>query len=63
MATYLLILYAFRIGSVSYVVAVREMAVVIGVALGMIFLNERLTCWKAIGVISIIIGLVMIKVA
>ena len=61
--TYLLILYAFRLGNVSYAVAVREFAVVIGAALGVIFLGEKLTKLKVVGIVSIMVGLLLIKLA
>lgn len=44
--TYLLILFAYRLGPASYIVAVREFAVVIGALLGVMFLHERLTLRK-----------------
>jgi drug/metabolite transporter (DMT)-like permease len=61
--TYLLILYAFRLGNVSYAVAVREFAVVIGAALGIVFLGEKLTKQKVVGIVAIIVGLILIKLA
>lgn len=61
--TYLLILYAFRLGNVSYAVAVREFAVVIGSALGIIFLHEKLTAPKFVGICLIMAGLILIKMA
>jgi drug/metabolite transporter (DMT)-like permease len=61
--TYLLILYAFRLGNVSYAVAVREFAVVIGAALGVVFLGEKLTKQKVVGIAAIIVGLILIKLA
>lgn len=61
--TYLLILYAFRLGNVSYAVAVREFAVVIGAALGIIFLHEKLTIPKLAGICLIMTGLILIKLA
>ena len=41
MATYLIILFTFQIGQVNYIVAVREFSVVVGSALGILFLKER----------------------
>jgi len=63
MGTYLIILFAFRLGPVSYIVAVREVAVVVGAGLGIVFLHERLTRAKAVAIIAIVIGLVAIKLA
>ena len=63
MATYLIVLFAFQLGEVSYIVAVREFSVVIGAALGVVLLGERLTLWKALGILSICLGLVLVKMA
>lgn len=60
--TYLIILYAYTLGPVSYIVAMREFAVVIGVGLGVIFLKERLTLRKALGIGAIVGGLMLLKV-
>ncbi|MBF0277540.1 MAG: EamA family transporter [SAR324 cluster bacterium] len=59
--TYLIILFAFTMGQVGYIVAVREFAVVIGALLGIIFLKEQLTIPKAIAIAAITLGLVCIK--
>ena len=59
--TYLMILFAFTMGSVSYVVAIREFAVVVGALLGIIFLKERLTFAKIAAIAAITFGLVCIK--
>lgn len=60
--TYLIILYAYTLGPVSYIVAMREFAVVIGVGLGVAFLKERLTLRKALGIGAIVAGLILLKV-
>ena len=60
--TYLLVLFAYTLGPVSYIVAVREFAVVVGAALGVVFLQERLTWSKGLGVALIVAGLVCIKI-
>jgi uncharacterized membrane protein len=62
-ATYLLILFAFRQGPASYIVAVRELSVVIGSLLGFILLHERFTVRKLIGITAITAGLILIKIA
>jgi uncharacterized membrane protein len=59
--TYLMILFAFTLGLVSYVVAIREFAVVIGALLGVVFLKERLTVSKVLAIFTITVGLVCIK--
>jgi drug/metabolite transporter (DMT)-like permease len=61
--TYLMILFAFRLGPVSYIVAVREFAVVIGACFGVLCLNERLTPPKIVGMGAILCGLVLVKLA
>jgi drug/metabolite transporter (DMT)-like permease len=59
--TYLLILYAYRLGPVSSIVAFREVAVVLGCMLGFWLLKERLTVRKALGIAAIVAGLLLIK--
>lgn len=61
MATYLLVLFAMRLGKVSYILAVREFSVVIGAAMGVLFLGERFGWHKAAGVGAIVLGLAMVK--
>jgi drug/metabolite transporter (DMT)-like permease len=61
--TYLIILFAFKRGPVSYIVAVREFSVVLASLLGARFLHERmgLRRWAAIAVVFA--GMVLIKLA
>ncbi|MCP4376891.1 MAG: EamA family transporter [bacterium] len=40
-ASYILILYAFRMSKVAYVVALRQVSVIIGAVYGVVFLKER----------------------
>lgn len=61
--TYLLILFAFRLGPASYIVASREFAVVIGAVLGVVVLKERLTARKGLGIATITLGLILVKMA
>ena len=61
MGTYLLILYAYTLGPISYIIAARESAIIIGAGLGFIFLKERLTPCKTVGIITIAGGLALIK--
>ena len=60
-SSYLIILIVFTLGSVSYIVAVREFAVVIGALLGIIFMKEQFTLAKVVGIASIVFGLICIK--
>ena len=62
MGAYLLILYAYTLGPVSYVVAARESSVVIGALIGFAFLGEKYTSLKLVGVLSIAAGIAFIKV-
>ncbi len=62
MITYLLILFAFRLGAVSYIVAMREFAIVVGVFLGIVFLKETVTWKKWAGVLIITLGLIFLKI-
>ena len=59
--TYAIILFTFRLGPVSSIVATREFAVVIGALLGVCCLQERLTARKVVGIVAIVGGLILIK--
>lgn len=61
LATYLLILYAYTQGPVSYIIAARESSVVIGALLGWVFLKERLTVVKTLGIVAIAGGLILLR--
>ena len=63
LATYLLILFIYRIAQVSYVVALRESAVAIGAVLGFVFLGEKPTGFKIVGISLIVLGMMAIKMA
>ncbi len=63
LGTYLMVLYAFRISNVSYVVAAREFSVVIGTLLGVAVLKERFTLTKGVSITAITLGLVLMKMA
>lgn len=63
MATYLIVLCALQMAQVSYVVAARELAVVFGSLLGFVLLKEPLTARKIIGIVAVVLGIVLIKVA
>lgn len=54
--TYLLVLVALGMSKASYVGALRQLSLVIGVALGWWFLNERLPAPKIVGVLLLIVG-------
>ncbi|HIG31409.1 MAG TPA: hypothetical protein EYQ50_27815 [Verrucomicrobiales bacterium] len=61
--SYLIILFAFQLALVGYVVALREFAVVIGACLGFYFLKETISPEKVFAIIIISLGLILIKVA
>jgi uncharacterized membrane protein len=63
MITYLIVLYAMQFGKVSYIVATREVSVVIGSALGILYLNEEMSVWKGLGIVIIVGGLAFVKLA
>jgi uncharacterized membrane protein len=58
--TYLMILFAFRLSEVSYVVAVREVSIVFSALLGIIWLKEKNASQKIAGVTLIALGVVFI---
>lgn len=60
---YVIILFAFRLGPVGYTAAVREVAVVLGAALGIVVLKEAVTLSKVVGVVAILTGIVLIRLA
>ena len=61
--TYLIILYAFSRGPVSYIAAVREFSVVIAALLGARLLKERIGTLRWIGIALVVAGTVLIKLA
>jgi uncharacterized membrane protein len=63
MGTYLLILFAFTMGPVGYIVAVRESAVILGAIAGIIFLKERFTITKVFAICVIVVGIIIIKLS
>jgi len=62
-ASYVAILFAFQNANAGYVVAMREVSVVIGSLLGFIFLKEKFTSKKAVAILSITAGLILVKLA
>lgn len=59
--TYLLILHAYTLGPVSYIVAARESSVAIGALLGFVFLREPFTRIKLLAITLILSGLFLLK--
>ena len=62
-AAYALVLSALRLSPVSYVGPFRELAIGIGVLLGAVVLNERVTRWRAAGAGLVVAGAVVIALA
>jgi uncharacterized membrane protein len=58
--TYLMILIAFRLSKVSYVVAAREVSIVFSAFLGIIWLKEKHASQKIAGAALITLGVVLI---
>jgi drug/metabolite transporter (DMT)-like permease len=63
MLTYFLILLAMKMTSVAYVVALREISIVFGSLLGICLLKEERNKRKIIGIITIFLGALIIKLA
>ncbi len=61
MGTYLIILFAFQMAKVSYVVAVREVSVAFGAFLGITLLHEPYSKRKVAGIFGIVLGMMLIK--
>ena len=61
--SYLLVLFALRTGTSSYVIALRQLSIAAGVWLGAIMLRERISGPKWLGVTLILAGCVVIGVA
>ena len=62
-SAYLLILFAFTMGKVGYISSLREFSIVIASILGFIFLKEKATIGKIIGIVLVTAGLVCIKLS
>lgn len=63
MSVYLLILFAFRSGVTSYVMAIRDISVAFGAMFGFFLLKEKCTLRKAFGILVILLGIFLIRVA
>ena len=53
-------LFALRTGTSSYVIALRQLSIVVGVALGAIVLREHISRAKLVGVVLITTGCVVV---
>ena len=61
LGTYLMILFAFTRGPVSYIVAAREFSVVVGSVLGFVFMREGFHPTKIAAILAITAGIILIK--
>lgn len=63
--SYLIILFiyaTFAEAKSSYITPIREFSVVIGSILAFVFLKEKITTNKIIGIVTILLGVIMIKI-
>ena len=58
----MIILYVLTLAKASFVSALRETAVVFGVLFGVVLLKEALNLGMVSGIVSVIVGLVLIKI-
>ena len=56
LVTYGLALWAFRIGDTPRLAALRETSILFGVAIAVVFLKERLTLGRLVGIVTIALG-------
>lgn len=61
--SYLLILWAFSLGTASYIVALREISIIFVTVAGILFFKEKTTTQKIGGILLIVIGALLIKSA
>jgi uncharacterized membrane protein len=61
--SYLLVLFALRTGTSSYVIALRQLSIAVGVTLGVLFLREEISTPKRLGVALIVTGCIVVGVA
>jgi uncharacterized membrane protein len=61
--THLIVLFALSMSQMSYVVAIREIAIVIASVLGFAFLKEDILVQKLGGIFVIIASILLIKLA
>lgn len=60
LASYLLVLFAFRLGPATYIVAIRECSVVVGAFLGFLVLKEPFSFKKLLGISTVTAGMSLI---
>jgi len=60
-SSYLIILYVMQIAPVSRIVAIREASVVFGAIAGFVLLKEDFSKTRLIGVVTVLIGIILVK--
>lgn len=60
---YLIVLWAFQYAPASYVVALREVSIVMTSVMGILFLKERLYRGKTFGIALIVTGAILLRLA
>lgn len=63
LVAYLLILVAFRYGHVTLVTAGRNIGIVMSLAVGALFLREKISCWQVAGALLVTAGVIGIFLA
>lgn len=61
--SYVMILFAFTLGKVSYIVALRQISIIFGVVLGIVILKESYGKIRLIASIIILSGLLLVSIA
>jgi len=61
--SYLLVLFALRTGTSSYVIALRQLSIAVGVFLGRWLLREELSTPKRVGAALIVVGCLVVGIA
>ncbi len=62
-AAYLIVVWAYTRAPAHYVLALREVSIVIATVMGVVYLKEPITRLKAVGIALILLGIVLIKLA
>ena len=58
---YWLVLWAFSLGAIAPVAALRETSVVFAALIGTIFLKESMTRWRLVAVLMVALGVILLK--
>jgi len=61
--SYVLILFAFRVGKVSYIISLRQLSVVFGVVMGSLILKEKYGKIRLVASIIMLIGFFLLTIA